>query len=191
MAGSLPQVPSHRFLTFFGLINLPSTNNLRAALCGLVNEGAKQITILFASAGGSVDDGIALYTYLKALPVELTMHAVGNVNSIALPVFLAASNRLASQNARFLFHNYLWTSATPEQATPEGLAERALILSSALDWTREILKTATKLTDSDFEAMKLLDKPVLIEPSRAVQVGIVSAIAEPSIPANSQPRVVM
>ena len=121
MAAGIPAMPEHRFLTFFGPISLPSTNNLRSVLCGLVNEGAKQVTILFASGGGSTDDGIALFTYLKALPVELTMHAVGNVNSIALPVFLAASKRFASKNARFLFHNYLWTSTMPEQATPVEL----------------------------------------------------------------------
>ena len=48
----------------------------------MVNEGAQKITILFASSGGSTEDGIALYTYLKALPVELEMHAVGFVSSI-------------------------------------------------------------------------------------------------------------
>lgn len=116
-----PKLPAHRFLTFYGPINPPSSNNLRAVLCSFVNEGAQQVTILFASSGGSVDDGISLYTYLKALPVELIMHAVGNVTSIALPVFLAAKNRFASQNARFLFHNYVWGSSTAETVNQDVL----------------------------------------------------------------------
>ena len=92
--------PTDRYITFFGAISPPATTNLRIGLCALVNEGAKKITILFASPGGSTDDGIALYTFLTALPVELTMHAAGVVASIAIPVFLASSNRIASKNAR-------------------------------------------------------------------------------------------
>ena len=96
--------PPDRYLTFFGGISSPASTNLRSALCSMVNKGAKKITILFASWGGSTDDGIALYTYLTALPVELTMHAVGIVGSMAIPVFLAAPHRFASENARFFFH---------------------------------------------------------------------------------------
>jgi ATP-dependent protease ClpP protease subunit len=157
----------------------------------MVNEGAKKITLLFASPGGSVDDGISLYTYMKALPVELIMHAVGNVNSIALPVFLATNVRLASRNARFVFHNYVWGSLQAEQVTQDVLAERKMTLDSALLWTREIVKATTKLTDADFESMKLFEKPVLIEPSRALECGLISEIKEPAIPGDSQPRVVI
>jgi len=157
----------------------------------MVNEGAKKITLLFASPGGSTDDGIALYTYIKALPAEIIMHAVGNVGSIALPVFLASNTRLASQNARFMFHNYVWGSAQAEQVNQNVLTERTMLLDSALAWTREIVKATTKLTDADFESMKLFEKPVLIEPSRALECGLISEIKEPAIPVGSQPRVVV
>lgn len=185
------QLPAHRFLTFYGAINPPVSNNLRAGLSSIVNEGAQRITLLFASSGGAVEDGISLYTYLKALPVELIMHAVGNVSSIALPVFLAAKNRFASQNARFLFHNYVWGSPTAETVNQDVLAERSMILDSGLAWTREIVKAATKLTDADFERMKFFEKPVIIDPSSALQYGLISEIKEPAIPLGSEPRVIV
>jgi len=186
-----PSPPPHRFLTFYGSINPPASNNLRAGLSSIVNEGAQHITILFASSGGSIDDGISLYTYLKALPAELTMHAVGNVASIALPVFLAAKSRLASQNARFLFHNYVWGSPTPETVTQDVLAERSMALDSALAWTRGVIKASTKLVDADFESMKFFEKPVIIDPSSALKYGLIGEIREPAIPLGSEPRVIV
>ena len=186
-----PKPPAHRFLTFFGPISPPSSSNLRIGLTQMINEGAKKVTLLFASPGGSTDDGIALNTYIKALPIEIVMHAVGNVGSMGLPVFLAANVRLASKNSRFFFHNYVWGSQQAEQVNQDVLAERTMILDAALLWTREIVKATTKLTDADFEAMKLFEKPVLIEPGRALECGLISEIKEPAIPADSQPRVVI
>lgn len=185
-------MPAERFLTYFGPIRLPLTNALRASLCVMVNEGAQKITILFASEGGSTDDGIALYTYLRALPVELTMHAVGMVSSIAVPIFLAAPSerRFASANARFFFHDYTWTfNATT--VTGPVLAESSILLATALDWSREIVQAETKLTDERLQDLKLFQQPVVIPPSLAAEIGLIREVAEPAVPAGAQPRVVM
>jgi len=157
----------------------------------MVNEGAKKITILFASWGGTTDDGIALYTYLTALPVELTMHAVGIVGSMAIPVFLSAPHRFASENARFFFHEYTWTHAQANIVTQTTMDEQSLRLSDALSWTKEIVRARTSLTDEDCEEKKLFDYPFIMKPTDAVTFGLISAVAEPAIPANSQPRVVV
>ncbi|MGB8274369.1 MAG: ATP-dependent Clp protease proteolytic subunit [Alphaproteobacteria bacterium] len=183
--------PAERFLTFFGSIRQPATTNLRVSLCAMVNEGATKITILFASDGGSTDDGIALHTYLTALPVDLTMHAVGIVASVAIPIFLAAPTRVASRNARFFFHEYSWTHGQPTVVTQTTMAEQSMLLSDALKWTQEIVKARTRLTDSDFDAMKLFDQPVIMTPDDAAAAGLVARIAEPSIPACTRPLVVL
>jgi len=104
-----------RTLTYVGSIRPPSSNGLRATLCGYVNEQAQKVTILFASDGGSTDDGIALYTFIKTLPLEITMHAIGLVNSIAIPVFCAGKNRLASKNARFYSMIIVGRTDSPQQ----------------------------------------------------------------------------
>ncbi|HWM31009.1 MAG TPA: ATP-dependent Clp protease proteolytic subunit [Methyloceanibacter sp.] len=183
------QYPANRVLTFYGPINLPFTNGLRAALCSLVNEGAKKVTLLFSSGGGSADDAIALYSYLSALPFELTMHAIGPVSSVAVPVFLVGKERFASQNARFYFHDYTWTFGAQTVARP-SLAEAALNLGNALDWTRDILKQKTKLTDAQLQTMKLFEEPHLMDPASAAEMGLISAVREPTIPADCQPRIV-
>jgi Clp protease len=45
--------------------------------------------------GGSIQSGIALYNFLRAIPATVTTHNVGNVDSIGNAVFLAADERLA------------------------------------------------------------------------------------------------
>jgi|HubBroStandDraft_5_1064220.scaffolds.fasta_scaffold97027_2 ATP-dependent Clp protease protease subunit len=198
MAGTPPPAaasvnyPAHRYLTFFGQINPPSSSNLRLHLSNLVHQKARQVTLLFASGGGSTDDGMALFTYLRALPFELTIHAVGLVGSMGIPVFLAGKNRIASQNARFFFHDY--TSNFVQYNGPmtrEQQMGNTLLLTDAVNWTKDILKANTKLADSDFDALKMFNEPLLMDAQRAADVGIVSAIAEPAIPADALPWVVV
>ena len=49
---------------------------------------------LFASSGGNVESGIALYNFLRALPVKLAFHNIGAVDPIGTIVFLAGKNDL-------------------------------------------------------------------------------------------------
>lgn len=185
------QYPGHRILTFFGPIATPATASFRNALCTMVNEGAREITVLFASYGGSTDDSIALHSYLRALPVDLTMHATGIVGSIAIPLFLAAPNRLASASASFFFHEFHWTDRDGQRLSQTTIAERDLLLRAAIDWSKNVMKSSTKLTDEDFEHLKLFQQPVMMSAGRAVEYGLVTAIEEAYIPFGSEPRVVM
>ena len=178
-----------RTLTYFGPIRPPSTNGLRATLCGYVNEGAQKVTILFASDGGSIDDGIALYTYIKALPLEITMHAIGLISSIAIPVFCAGKNRFSSKNAKFYFHDYSWTYSQPTVVSRTMISEPAILLDAGISWTRDILKAETKFTDSDFDTLQLFQKPRILTAAEATSHGIVSAVVEPKIQAAHRPLV--
>src|SRR5437763_1170116 len=95
-------------LVFVGPIQNPAVKNLRNACCGLVSNGTKEIQILFSSTGGAVDEGFALYNFLRALPVKLTMHAIGYVDSMAMTVFLAGEKRYCTPDSTFLFHDFSW-----------------------------------------------------------------------------------
>lgn len=182
---------SHRYLTFSGPIHPSATQGLRAALCVMVNEGAKKITILFASGGGSTEDGMALYTYLKALPVKLEMHATGFVSSMAIPVFLAAPSRRASINARFFFHEFSWTYGQPTELTQTSMKDHSVQLETARSWAVQITQENMNLPQQDFERLRLFEEPLLIDPGRAAEIGLISEVTEPTMPAESQPRIVM
>src|SRR5882672_3321203 len=101
-----PQQPKGLALTFVGPINPPATVRFRNACSAAVNDKVTHLNILFSSTGGSLDEGFSLYGFLRALPVELTMHAIGSVESIANVIFLAADKRLATAESHFMFHPY-------------------------------------------------------------------------------------
>jgi ATP-dependent Clp protease protease subunit len=184
------KLPKHRVLIFNGYINPPTSNNFRIMLCQLINQGAEEVTVLFSSGGGSVDDGVALYTILRSLPVKITIHAVGVVGSIAIPVFLAAPNRVASVNSRFFFHDFTWTF--PTQLAPRTtILEASMLLKNALDWTKNILTSETKLTNKEISKKKILKEPCIMSPFEAEQHGLVQSIGEPSYDLSNIPMVVM
>jgi len=189
-APTVPVPAASQFLTFYGNIHPPATTALRLALCQMVNEGVSEATILFASAGGAIDDGLALFTFLRALPIRLTMHAVGLVGSIAVPVFLAAPRRLASQNAIFFMHAFTWTDAQPQRMDQSAMVERTLILDAGVAWTKDVLKATTRLTEDDIADMNMFRDPILFDAARARELGMVEAVVEPRIPADGKARVV-
>ncbi|WP_155837415.1 ATP-dependent Clp protease proteolytic subunit [Herminiimonas sp. CN] len=50
---------------------------------------------------GSTDQGFALYNFLRSLPIPLKTHNIGDVESIAVVVFLASTKRFTCPHSRF------------------------------------------------------------------------------------------
>src|ERR1039458_3536605 len=52
--------------------------------------------------------GFTIYNTLRAIPVRLITHNVGNVDSVGNVVFLAGVERYACPHATFMFHGVAW-----------------------------------------------------------------------------------
>src|SRR5690348_15092335 len=97
--------PLERIYLVFTLGITPQTvQKLLTECAAWANQGAKEIYLMFASLGGNVPAGIAAYSALRALPVKLITHNIGNVDSIANIIFLAGEERLAVPHSTFMFH---------------------------------------------------------------------------------------
>jgi len=175
--------PEHVALTFVGPINYPATKFLRNACCQAVNAGTKRLTLLISSNGGSTAEGFALYHFLRALPLETTMHNIGSIDSIANVCFLAGKNRFACANTRFMFHDLTWTYGQQETLDRDHMRERIQSLDSDAAQFLEIFKLHTSLTDDLFETLKLLQQPSFISPVKAKEFQIINEITEANIPA--------
>lgn len=182
------QPPKQRILVFNNPINTETSNRLRVILFQLLGQQPEEIIILFSSSGGGVDEGIALYNFLNTFPVTITMHAVGVVASIAIPVFLAATNRFASTNARFFFHDFTWAQPLPTRTV---ILEADMLLKSAFEWTTDVYKARTQLTDVNIREKNLLKEPCIMRSSDAEQYGIVQKVSEPSYSSLHGPIVVL
>jgi ATP-dependent Clp protease protease subunit len=180
-----PQPAKPWSLTFVGPIQNPASKNLRNACCNALNQGTKELQILFSSIGGAVDEGLALYNFLRALPLKLTMHAIGRVDSMGLPVFLAGEQRFCSPETTFLFHDVGWGSPGAIAQSRSQWAALHLSLDRDILRIQELLKLRTTFTQEDFERLQLYDKTTIQDARFAKEKGIVHEIKQPCILAGS------
>ena len=112
------------YLSYYDTINEQKTKAFMEACANAIAQTApSQLYFLFSSTGGSVDAGVALYNYLRSLPIPLVMHNIGSIDSIANVVFLAADQRYATPHSSFLFHGMTWGFAQGAQLTWTQLQE--------------------------------------------------------------------
>src|SRR5437773_7862504 len=99
-----PPPPQRVYLVFSLNITPQTVTKLLSECAAWANQGTKEIYLLLAPLGGNVPAGIAAYNALRALPVKLITHNIGNVDSIANILFLAGQERLAVPHSTFMFH---------------------------------------------------------------------------------------
>jgi len=110
---------------FFAPVIDATVNALMSAVDQKMKQGTQDFTILISSPGGSVIHGLSAYNYLKGLPVSITTHNFGSVDSIGIVLYCAGSRRLSVPQARFLFHG-VNVQFRGEQNLDEKLLEERL-----------------------------------------------------------------
>lgn len=93
------------YLCYYDFIDMVRVKEIMGVCANIVAQHTPdEIYFLFASPGGDVNAGIVLYNYLCALPVDITMHNTGAVDSIGNVIFTAGTKRYAAPYSSFLFH---------------------------------------------------------------------------------------
>src|SRR5437667_1964901 len=95
------------YINFFDGINPTTVNKFIKFTVDSINEHVPtEVYFFISSGGGDVDSGFTMYNFLVSLQGKLTvsMHNIGQIDSIANVVFLGGQNRYAAPNAAFLFH---------------------------------------------------------------------------------------
>jgi ATP-dependent protease ClpP protease subunit len=75
----------------------------------IYSKPVKRLRFLLAAGGGEIGSGINLYTYLKALPIEVETIAFGEVDVAAALVFLGGRKRVVVDGCRFFFREGRYT----------------------------------------------------------------------------------
>jgi len=112
-------------IRFFAPVMDATVNALMSAVDQRIKQGVREFILLVSSPGGSVVHGLSAYNYLKGLPVSITTHNFGSVDSIGIVVYCAGSRRLSVPQARFLFHG-VNVQFRGEQNLDEKLLEERL-----------------------------------------------------------------
>lgn len=176
-------------LVFNGPMYLPAVNALRGRIADiLVQPGFEELTLVFSSEGGSTDEGLSLYNFIRSLPRPITIHAAGHVGSSAVPVFVGGHRRTCAPDARFFFHAYDW--GFDGRQVGERIAEAMIRLDSDIDLARGIVERHTNIPAETVKAIYCRSpRPVVVAPSQAVEWGIVEQVTELNPDGGVQPGV--
>jgi ATP-dependent protease ClpP protease subunit len=169
------------YITYAGGIDKPLVNKFITFCTNAVNEHKPDaLYFMIASNGGDVDSGFVLYNFLQALQggMQVTMHNIGNIDSIANVIFLSGSQRFASPNASFHFHGVAMNVRGPMNRN--ALKET---LSRCEGMENRIMRTINTRSKLSTEALEgLFSQGEGKDVDFALEHGIIHGIKEPSIP---------
>jgi len=137
------------YLTFSLGITQATASRLLVECSKWASQGTKEIYLMFAFPGGNVAAGIAAYNALRALPVKLITHNIGNVDSIATIIFLAGAERLSVPHATFMFHGVAFDLSGHVRADLPWLTDKLDSINADHKKMAAIVNDRAKFADSD------------------------------------------
>ena len=91
-------------VSFVSEISPLTTPVLNYYTWGNVNDKHDEIRFFLSIPGGSVQDGSAMYNFIKSLPVPLITYNTGQANSISNVVYQSGQRRIVCASSSFMFH---------------------------------------------------------------------------------------
>jgi ATP-dependent Clp protease protease subunit len=174
---------SEHFLMLAAQINQQSQSALIGYLTDLAINGATKLTIAISSPGGNVVSGVTMYNSLISMPYEIVTHNIGNVDSIAVVIFLAGARRLANPASTFMFHGAGFDGNANERLEESNLRAKLDTLIANHKTISEIISTRTSLNLAD--CMKLFEKQETKDTGWASSLGLINDIKEFRLPVGS------
>jgi ATP-dependent Clp protease, protease subunit len=176
------QLPTEIYATLAGNVDGPMVQRVFQACATAINGGVKTVHLLIQSTGGFVGDGIALYNYLRNLPLTLIAYNAGSVQSVAVILFLAAKQRKASETANFMIHRPYSTAQVGATAPQlELLTDGIRADDERMD---NILRGIIKLPEEKWKLHQYGN--LTISAKEALQFGLIDEIGDFKPPDGSQ-----
>ena len=162
-------------IKFFAPVNEVSENALMGILDKAINQGAKNVSILFSTQGGSVFHGLSIYNYLRGLPLEkLTTHNFGSVDSIGVVMYCAGRERYSSPQARFLLHGVSMGFQGNQNLEEPQLEEKLKGLKIDIENIAKVIAENTGKTD--IQVTQAMLARTTLNPEQAKEWGLVHSI---------------
>jgi len=140
-----PTVTDTVYVSFSAEIIPKTAESLIALLATLANQKVPHVYLMLSTPGGAVMSGLNIYNVLRGLPFELTVHNVGNVDSIGNAIFLAGSKRYACPHSTFMFHGVGFDIQSPIRLEEKFLRERLDSLDADQRRIGQIIEERTQL----------------------------------------------
>jgi ATP-dependent protease ClpP protease subunit len=171
-------------IRFFAPVIDATVNALMSAVDQKMKQGTQDFTILISSPGGSVIHGLSAYNYLKGLPVSITTHNFGSVDSIGIVLYCAGSRRLSVPQARFLFHGVNVQFRGEQNLDEKLLEERLKGLRIDVENIAKVIAANTGKSTKDITDAMI--ERTTLNPEEAQSWGLVHAIKSELFEAGSE-----
>jgi ATP-dependent protease ClpP protease subunit len=170
-------------IKFFAPVADATINALMQVIDQQMGRGVRQFKLLISSPGGSVFHGLSAYNYLRGIPVEITTHNFGSVDSIGVVLFCGGQHRLSVPQARFLLHG---ASARfrNEQLEEKQVEERLMGLRIDMENIAKIVAANTGKSVAD--VVQAMHNRLTLNPQEAQSWGLVHDIQTELFPVGSQ-----
>jgi len=170
-------------IKFFAPVIDGTINALMDAIDQKMKQGATEFIILISSPGGSVLHGLSAYNYLKGLPVAVTTHNFGSVDSIGVVLFCGGSRRLSVPQARFLLHG-VSASFQNERLEEKQLEERLKALRIDIENIAKVI--AANIGKPVQDVISAMLERTTLNPDEAKAWGLVHEIKSELFEAGSE-----
>ena len=172
---------------FIGPINSASACSFRNLCLQALQSGATELEIHMSSEGGNMTAGFALYFFLKSLPLPLTTHNVGSVESVGVVIFLAGQKRYACPGTRFLVHPLHWGFGNMVAADHSRVSEWRDCLDFDAERYAAIFREATGHTGKGSDIRShLFGNARLFDANQAVEAGIIHEAKQARLPESGE-----
>lgn len=170
-------------IRFFAPVIDVTVNALLNTIDQKMKQGVTQFILLISSPGGNVLQGLSAYNYLKGLPITITTHNFGSVDSIGVVLFCGGSKRLSVPQARFLLHG-VSAGFQNERLEEKQLEERLKGLKIDLENIAKVIAANTGKTVQDV-TNAMLERTTL-NPDEAKAWGLVQEVKSELFEAGSE-----
>jgi len=160
-------------IKFFAPVIDVTINALMSAIDQKMKQGVSQFILLISSPGGNVHHGLSAYNYLKGLPITITTHNFGSVDSMGVVVFCGGNKRLSVPQARFLLHG-VSAGFQNERLEEKQLEERLKGLQNNVENIAKVIAANTSKSIQDVRDA-ILERTIL-SPEEAKEWGLVDEI---------------
>lgn len=163
-------------ISFTGSVN---EENVRAFINEIKNLNEKNpasnsLTIYISSPGGNVDIAVELFNFLKLLECKITTVNISCVNSAAVIIFAAGTERICLPCSSFYVHSV--TKNLNGTFTAADLLREVKEMSANTDKIASILESASNKNKTYWK--RLMRKGCLLTPQKAKELGLVNGISE-------------
>lgn len=132
------------------------------------------LTIYLSSSGGNVDIAVELFYFLKLLDHQIRTVNTSCVNSAAMVVFAAGTERISLPCSSFYVHSV--TKNLNGSFTVNDLMREVKEMAANTDKIAEILAQASNKSTSYWK--RLMGKGYLLTAKKAMDLGLVNSISD-------------